>query len=357
MAKRIFIDPGDFYTKIVAYDYTGGSGKFIGRSFFPSIVFPVQEKKENILYYEHEDQFYKIGYDCTNVTVGMINDRTNKKVSDFTYSDLVGRLILKKAIFDYTDEKDDLEIALVIGSPRKLEIFSRVVEKMMTGNNDRVVVDAFRGYDRRRLTKSARVNIDFKSAGDGIFGLIRKIKEGFTSALVVDIGYNNSSVYVVRANEGVEATRLIDNGAGDYFKSIAKLMESSKRENISFLWMVKQVELGCKEIDSEENGEDFDVTQVLNNVRWDLNKIFYAAVSDIITSYFANTTKGIDMLVVIGGGAALSGELLYHSLVEGGFKFNDCYIEQSTMYPILNDIDQFIDQSEDKTVEKIRKAQ
>ena len=81
--------------------------------------------------------------------------------------------------------------------------------------------------------------------------------------------------------------------------------------------------------------EHYDISLVLENVRWDLNKEFKRFTTDMLTSYYTNRVEWPAMLVVTGGGASLNGDILRLSLEEGGYCFDEVYIEKQPIYTVL----------------------
>jgi hypothetical protein len=60
----------------------------------------------------------------------------------------------------------------------------------------------------------------------------------------------------------------------------------------------------------------YDISLVMENVRWELNKEFKRFTTDMLTSYYTNRVDWPAMLVVTGGGASLNGDILRLSLEE-----------------------------------------
>jgi hypothetical protein len=98
---------------------------------------------------------------------------------------------------------------------------------------------------------------------------------------------------------------------------------------------VKQIELGCEDVEVHHERQ-VNISLVIENVRWDLNKEFKRFTTDMLTSYYTNRVEWPAMLVVMGGGASLNGDILRLSLEEGGFCFDDVYVEKQPMYTVLD---------------------
>lgn len=352
--KKILVDPGEFYTKVYVLcsvaesDRQGDAAQgweFYGRSFFPSLVSRADEIDKGRIYYEHDTNRCTIGYDCCE---SLTFEQVIKAFKDPEVSDYKELLILKKIIFDYADNADELEIDVVVDSPHLEQVYKAIADKLHDG---RIVVTALRGYDKRRIKKEVTVRFSLPSSGEAVVGFLKKINKDFSTALLVDVGYNKTKIYMIDSRSGVELFRLSDFGISFYYEKIVRLLSEKNIRDNSFLWLVKQIELGCKkvEVNVEQDpglskvaravsggaAREYDVSLVLDNVRWDLNKELNRLTSDILTSYYTNTTVWAEMLVVTGGGALFNGDILSVSLAEGGYCFKDTHIEKQPMYAVL----------------------
>ena len=347
--KKILVDVGSFYTKVCVMhpapekrgpeydeeDRKDSPWQFYGRSFFPSLVSRVNDIDKERLYYEHEGKLYAVGYDCSRSL------RLPQIISAFDGEGIdAGKafLILLKIIYDYADNRDDLEIQIIVDSYRKAQVFEEIGVKL---RDRRSKISAWRGYDNRRLSKEVTIHLDLLSAGDAVAGFLEKNTRDFTTALVVDVGYNKTKLYVVDGEKGVELFRTVDCGVSFYYEKILHLFAEKNITDNHFLWLVKQIELGCESIEvrhenkGELAGNIYDISLVMENVRWDLNKEFTRFTTDMLTSYYTNRVKWPAMMVVTGGGSALNGDILRLSLEEGGYCFDDVYIEKQPIYTVL----------------------
>ena len=352
--KKILVDAGNFYTKVYVMQKIPENGRgdradqpyqFYGRGFFPTLVGPAGDIDKGRMYYEHEGELYAVGYDCSSSL------RLEQIIDAFDGAEInahKARIILKKIIFDYADVNDDLEIDVVVDSYRKAQVFEEIGEGL---RNKEAEITAFRGYDKRRINKQVTILLDLLSSGDAVTGFLDKNEMEFGTALVIDVGYRKTKIYVVDCENGVELFQVGDFGVASYYEKIVKLFAEEKIDDNHFLWLVKQVELGCEEVEvrrEEKWGTTdnalalancfpryYDISLVMENVRWDLNKEFKRLTTDILTSYYTNRTEWPDMLVVTGGGASLNGDILRLSLAEDGYRFNDLYIETQPIYTLL----------------------
>ncbi len=336
--KRILVDVGSFYTKGYVMHpgpENGGANRadqpyqFYGRGFFPTLVSRAGDMEKGRMYYEHEGDLYAVGYDCCGSL------RLGEIIQAFDGEELgTGKalLILKKIIFDYADHKDDLEINVVVDSFQRAQIFEEIGETL---RNKKVEISAFRGYDKRHIKKEVTIHLNVLSSGDAV-----------TTAFVVDIGYNRTKLYAVDCEKGVERIQIANWGVSFYYEKIVHLLAEENIEDNHFLWLVKQIELGCEEVEvrPEPKGErrgsrHYDISLVMENVRWDLNKEFKRFTTDMLTSYYANRVEWPAMFVVTGGGASLNGDILRLSLEEDGYRFHDIYIEKQPIYTLLEGAD------------------
>lgn len=309
--------------------------QFYGRGFFPTLVNRADDIDKGRIYYEHGGELYAVGYDCSSSL------RFDQIINAFDSDGLsTGKalLILKKIVFGYADNNDDVEINLVVDSYERARVFEEIGEAL---RNKKVEISAFRGYDNRRIKKEVTVSLNLLSSGDAIAGFLKKTKIDFTTALVVDVGYNKTKLYVVDCERGVELFQIGDCGVSFYYEKLMHLFAEESPDENHFLWLVKQIELGCEAVEvrgkseGEMAGNVYDISLVMENVRWDLNKEFKRFTTDALTSYYTNRVEWPAMLVVTGGGASLNGDILRLSLEEGGYCFDNVYIEKQPIYTLL----------------------
>jgi hypothetical protein len=166
------------------------------------------------------------------------------------------------------------------------------------------------------------------------------------------VGHNKTKLYVVNRDNGVELFRTGNYGVSFYYEKIVRLIAEEDIHDNHYLWLVKQIELGCDEVEVRRGGDagaqgasgprskavprNFDVSLVMQNVRWDLNKEFKRITTDMLTSFYTSRVEWPALLVVTGGGAALNGDILRLSLEEGGYLFDDVYIDKQPMYAVVD---------------------
>jgi hypothetical protein len=351
--KKILIDAGTFYTKVYVLVQVSGNGgqeqadrslRFFGRSFFPTLVSRTGTIDKSRLYYEHEGALYAVGYDGGN---SLSLEEIFRTLNGDGIRSGQGLLILKKILFDYADHQDDLEVEVIVDSYRGGQVFEELGAAL---GNRKIEISAFRGYDQRLIKKEVTIKLALWSSGDAVEGFLEKNEMDFGTALVVDVGYSKTKIYVVDCEKGIELFKVGDFGVSLYYEKMMRLFAEEKIEDNHFLWLVKQVELGCQEVETRRErlgarGKTatladrfpryYDISLVMENVRWDLNKEFKRFTTDILTSYYTTRMEWTDMLVVTGGGASLNGDILRLSLVEGGYCFNEVYIEKQPIYTLL----------------------
>ncbi|MBI4763235.1 MAG: hypothetical protein HY787_01345 [Deltaproteobacteria bacterium] len=352
--KIILVDSGNFYTKVVVLSQVpegGGENRreeafhFFGRGFFPTLVSRTADRDKGRMYYEHEGDWYAVGYDSTR---SLKLEEIIRAFGDREFGLGQALLILKKIIFDYADNRDDIIIYVVVDSPLKAQVFEEIGGALGQG---KVEISGFRGYDKRRILKEVTLRLRLLSSGDALLGFLEKNRMDFTKALVVDVGYRQTKLYVVDSEKGVELFQIGKGGVSFYYEKIVHLFSEEHIEDNHFLWLVKQIELGCEEVEVRREPargmrgraaailnpfpKHYDISLVLENVRWDLNKEFKRLTADILTSYYTNRVEWPALLVVTGGGAALNGEILRLSLEESGYCFDEVYIEKQSIYTVL----------------------
>jgi hypothetical protein len=344
VVKIILVDVGNFYTKAYVLrqvpEEDGGDRadppyQFYGRGFFPTLVNRAGDVDKGRMYYEHEGDLYEAGYDCSN---SLRFEQILHAFDGEAFGSGKAFLILKKILFDYADNKEDLELDVVVDSYQRAQVFEEIREALC---DKKVEISAIRGYDKRRIRKEVTVRLNLLSSGDAVAGFLEKNRRDFTTALVVDIGYNKTKLYVVDYEKGVELFQTGNCGVSYYYEKILHLFAEENIADNHFLWLVKQIELGCEEVEvrrgSKEGGTGpvYDISLVMENVRWDLNKEFKRVTTDMLTSYYTNRVEWPALLAVTGGGASLNGEILRLSLEEGGYCFNEVYIEKQPIYAVL----------------------
>ena len=351
--KTVLVDVGSFYTKVrvmcPGIEGPGGEAPMgglqsYGRGFFPSLACRAEDLDKSRIYYEHEGQLYAVGYDgARSLRLEQIPAAFDDEAFDITRA----LLILKRIVFDYADPGDELDIQVVVDSAQRAQVFEHVADVL---GGSAVEVAAFRGYDGRRIRKEVAMTFTLMSSGDAVAGFLDRSGMASETALVVDVGHNRTKLYVVGGEEGVELFRSLRVGVSFYYEKILRLLAEESAADNHYLWLVKQIELGCDEVEVRRDGaaglqggvaglpasRHVDVSLVLENVRWDLNKEFQRFTTDTLTSYYTNRVEWPGRLVVMGGGASLNGEILRLSLEEAGFCFKGVYVEKEPMYAVLD---------------------
>jgi hypothetical protein len=316
---------------------------FFGRGFFPTLVSRATDMDKGRMYYEHEGERYAVGYDCTQ---SLRWEKIFQAFGDQEFNPGLALLILKKIIFDYADYQEDLILYVVVDSTLKAQVFEEIGAAL---SKEKIVVSGFRGYDKRCIRKEVSIHLKLMSSGNAFLGFLEKNRMEFTKALVVDIGYKRTKLYVVDYEKGVELFQFGNGGVSFYYEKILRLFSEEQIDDNHFLWLVKQIELGCEEVEVRRRRDrgkmaaafinpfpkHYDISLVLENVRWDLNKEFQRFATEILTSYYTNRVEWPDLMVVTGGGAALNGEILRLSLAESGYCFDGVYIEKQSIYTVL----------------------
>ena len=328
--KRIFVDTGNFYTKVCVFELTeSGSYEFFGRTFFPTMIAKIPDLTGQSRSYEHEGVLYKVGYDCgeLDLTLASASRRPDH------YDLLLAMVIIKKIVFDYADADGNMELYFVLDTPDKIAIYQEAARQII---KEPLEVKAFRGLDRRPLRTRQLVGPSLVSVGEAVHELLFTISEAFTCGLVLDIGYDTSKLYLITEEGGVELFRILEFGCAVYYRSVIQQLLAQGLSDVNYFWLIKQIELGCQQIELVQEQPGVDISLIIANIKWDLNKDFVGKVSEILTHYYENRVQWAQVLVITGGGSFLSGELLRHSLMAGGFEFRECYVEKSPLYAMLD---------------------
>ncbi|MEI6666950.1 MAG: hypothetical protein WCP29_02255 [Acidobacteriota bacterium] len=353
--KTILVDVGSFYTKVcVMRQEPGRAGtvaaeaeyQFYGRGFFPTLARASGELDKGRIYYERAGQWFAVGYDAGSQ---LRLDEIGAAFDDEAFDANLAEVILRKIVFDYADATDEVDVFVVVDSAQRAQVFEGLAKTLGEGV---VEVAAYRGIDGRRITKDVRMRVGVLPSGDAVLGFLDLRGMDVETALVVDVGHNRTKLYVVGGQDGVELFRSASCGVSFYYEKILRLLAEESVGDHHYLWLVKQIELGCDDVEvrrREAGGaaslvdptagagpHRVDVSLVLENVRWDLNKEFTRFTTDSLTAYYTNRVEWPGRLVVMGGGASLNGEMLRLSLEEGGFHFDDVYVERQPMYSVLD---------------------
>ncbi|MBF0314615.1 MAG: hypothetical protein HQK50_09680 [Oligoflexia bacterium] len=337
--KKIFIDPGEFYIKVLVLDYVD-SWQFYGRTFFPALTCASKknERHPQQIYYENNNLLYQIGYDCSEINFNQAFVDYNHSYDHVPTSKIgpeSGKLFINKSLFDFASDQEEVALSIVVDSPAKLQLFKEIVNNIQ---NDRPYeIKAYRELDQRMISKSIKLTTSFALASDAACALVKKKFESYSHALVVDIGHSSSKIYTIHSQEGVRLFGQLEIGMHCYYKKIIDLLQEKGIEQIDYFWLIKQLELGLGniEIPDHKNVYTFDLSLIIDNIRWDFNKNFNKEITDTIKSYFTQLAFAVDSIFIMGGGAVFNGDLLCASLVNSGYNLHNIYIEKSPMYNIL----------------------
>lgn len=365
--KKIFIDPGEFYIKVLVFDgqipddraNSNKNFSFYGRTFFPALIhesaqptptlqptrqshLQLQSQRQPHLqpqiHYENNNQFYQIGYDCSGIEFNEFHQR----FIDYEYSfDKVptskinhnnGKLFINKCIFDFTIDDEEVLLYLVVDSPTKLQLFKEIFKEIPNYE-----ILAYRELDKRIIRKKINLQVNFAFASDGASSLTKSKFNNYNNALVVDIGHSGTKLYTINSKEGIRSFSLLEIGMNSYYKRILESLQEKGIINIDYFWLIKQIEVGLDDIEVPYNESvyNFDPSSIIENIRWDFNKNFNKEIANAIHSYFTKLTAAIDSLLIMGGGAVLNGDIIRASLINNGYNLQSVYIEKSPMYNIL----------------------
>ncbi len=359
MKKKIYLDPGGFYTKVTVFASTEPGDlnsapdaySLSGRTFFPTAAVCAPAQTDRVICYELNETRYWVGGACAN-------NRWNcddESDAGTARNHLIAELVLRKALFDYCDSKDEVELFVVVDTPLRRQIFEKVCSQVSSKSCSKVdstileseiAVEGYRGP--QKIRKLLTLKLKILPASDGVLGYVNHIKSGFDLALFVDIGYSSTKLYVISQRQGVEKFEMMKLGARFYSDAIERALTEQGITPLEPYWLMKQIELGCQAIEVDGDGAGqlkgkprlFDVSLILENARWDTNKDFKRMTTDFITDYYNATSRWVGLLVVTGGGALFNGELLCAALSDAGYQFDDILIDKSPLYTVLEGLAQ-----------------
>ncbi|MBF0106440.1 MAG: hypothetical protein HQM16_14080 [Deltaproteobacteria bacterium] len=352
--KEIIIDAGRIYTKVVVLESTEDGATLRGRAVFPSLAVRVKKVDKKIIYYRHADFFYAAGYDCVDLKLEFgtngtesrffVNGKRRRAVvwtgmnpGDKEGSGQYLRLMMTKVLLDFCEDGERVVVTLLFDSAERLEFLQEITADL---NGREVALTALRGLDQCQITKRVGVNIWYLSSADAVLACVRRVFTGFQSVLAVDIGYGTTKVYLADGEKGVDVFGVLNCGISSYYEKIIRLLREKGVRGVNFFWLLKQVEAGLREIEVKENKghnkKDFNISLVIDDVRWELNKGLKREIADMAMAHYTNTTQWADALFINGGGAAFSGELLHVSMLDDGLIFKNVFIDTQSVCGLVD---------------------
>ncbi|MBL6988740.1 MAG: hypothetical protein ISR65_03145 [Bacteriovoracaceae bacterium] len=364
--KKIFVDPGNFYTKIIVMKADGSGGfEFYGKTFFPSTVTPAaKESGISMLYGNQEEGLFAVGRDAL-VLGGFTYEEA--KLHPWGWRRDNGKSLVTKILYDYVDEKNEqMEVTFLYDSAEKLALLKEVV-KDYSKDDELVPVEAFRHLDQHQHHKNTEVKFNYVPVSDVLLNYLTSFGEEFRKSIVVDIAHNDVKLFIIDSETGVSLFKTIEIGVSTYYEKIMKLLTEQAESRVNYGWLIKQIECGITEIEvvSEMDTSDgdglaisllserllgkpsvllnhlkqrFDINDVIENVRWDLNKDIKNMVYDTLVTYCSNNAINIDILAIIGGGANYNGEILAQNLEEEEISPDIIVVNEIPLYTLVKNV-------------------
>lgn len=328
ISKTIYVDPGEFYIKVYVTIASSDGDQFYGSYFFPHAAFLMGTTQHQGLCYDFQDQYYAVGYDCRAHLLGA-------QAADFpANADENFEILLQKILFDFGQSGEQIHLNLILNSAQRQPAFAQVCERL-TGTE--VKLAAWRAMDQKVVKKQVQLTMQLTPAVQGLWGYASTLKPQLTSAIIVDIGWRTTKIHILNHTHEQEVFRCLAMGMETYFALLIKKLAEIGCEAVDFLWLAKQIELNCQIIEIPSAQIEVDIGDLTENLLWDINKDFLVAMMDMLTTYFQNNARWIDMLIITGGGANFWGKRLSLSLLEKGFFFTDISIESGAGFKVLQE--------------------
>ncbi len=331
--KRLIIDPGQFYIKVICQEYDGDRFVHFGQMFLPAIYRAVNLEEQNFQKVIFTgDHGWAVGYEALKYTRDFA-----ESLALFSREEKDYDLLFRKILSDYAEDGEAVEMVVALHSAALLEKILPLSDIYSKAWMNITYTDE---VNQTIKCKKVSVNLHTAPVSDGILHYLSSLRDNIPSALVVDVGFEQTKLYMVHDQGEVVLFRSIPLGMSDYYQSFVRFFTEKGISSIHFLWFVKQMEMGCSHIEIEDHDLEVDISMVVANVRWDLSKNICRAIEDLAGNYYENTTKWPAMLVIMGGGALFNGDIVSYSLSDKGSSFQDVHVDSSSIYAIAQGVAQ-----------------
>jgi hypothetical protein len=310
--KNVFLDVGDLYTKLFVL------GEDNNLEY--DICFPTIAKRETVWektcgsYKEFESEGYKlVGWDAAYKSTyeDVVEIRSKASIFD----------ILNKILFDYFKDQSSVNINFIVDEDDEL-IQIENLGKLYKGLGFHI--DGH--MNGVQLTKQYRLNIKSHS----VSGILKKYffspsaDEGQKVAIVIDIGFKKTKCLLLDMKNNNAVCHKLYHGF-DYY--LIKLKEYFADVDITLhpFILLKELERSNNIIDTG-NGK-YDISNIIENVRFDLCKILVNEIELILKNYYNSYLLWPDFLYITGGGAILNGNAIKAGLTSRYDHFKQTLIE------------------------------
>lgn len=151
--------------------------------------------------------------------------------------------------------------------------------------------------------------------------------------LIVDMGYSRTKIFVASSEGGMECSMVCDAGVRAYYDEIlSHFRQTGRRVNI--FSVMKELELNFPYVTLDRQG--YSVEHIIQNVKWDLSKGIMKSISEVLKGHYNRTGRWVDAMVITGGGAAMSGDLICACAAKENYAFSRVICDKSARYSVLS---------------------
>lgn len=319
LKMELLIDLGDIYTKFMLVE----NHRLIRRGSFPSVIASYPPPDEffefNERIYFDDEKPYLVGWPATLAKNYLI-------LGDSPQLNHC-RILVKKILFDNLKSAQKVNLHLGVDTGQK----AKLIQKMVSNLNSKTIPIAAGYIYKDDLEKnSLTVKGEICPTPLTIFDFLKQ-RENFSSMLIIDIGYFRTKLYIVHAKKGLAYSRTVQAGTEVY---CTNLLRQFKSEKTNPFILMKQFELTAPYI--RVNNRSYDVSSIMENICWDLNKELTLPAANALKDYFNRTGQTVDSFFITGGGVALQGDLLRSWLVKEGYKPEQILFDRLPTYTVVN---------------------
>lgn len=338
MVCKIYVDIGDIYTKFLVLQERKGERRELGRGTFPSFAVPYPPAHD---FFEFEERIFYAGGDASGgYLVGwpgvMAGGPLGPEPAGSNPEEECLHAMLNKVLFENVEDGCDVEVYLAFDFGQK----AHNIRQLAGGLNGKSVVLFSRYlYSDEKARKTLCIR-SFPVAGPlclfehfrrTLFGEVHA-KKGGHSMLIVDMGYSRTKIFVASSEGGMEYSMVCDAGVRAYYDEIlAHFRQTGRRVNI--FSVMKELELNFPYVTLDRQG--YSVEHIIQNVKWDLSKGIMKSISEVLKGHYNRTGRWVDAMVITGGGAAMSGDLICACAAKENYAFSRVICDKSARYSVV----------------------
>lgn len=310
--KNIYLDIGDLYTKLMILD---SEDNLEIDACFPTMVKNTRISDKTCSYYKKsETETYIVGWEAAyeSSLEEILDIKTRASVFE----------VLNKVLFDYVKNKTAANLHIVFDDEEQNQDIDRFEELF---KNCKFAVSGY--ANGVHATNQYALNISRHPAGDILKKSFEKSLNNKDSnvSLVIDLGFKKTKVFTLDYKHNNLTLHKLAHGFDYYLKKISEHFLDNKVRFHPFV-LLKELETGNTMVGTL-NGK-YDVTDLLRNIRYDLNKIIVNEIEEILIKYYESYLLWPEFLYITGGGAMLNGEIIKTDLATRIDHFKQTNIEK-----------------------------